>query len=298
MVANIESWFIPFDVFMIICISLVVILAIIFFIIIIIDRACHTVPMMLIANLCLAEFLFGSDLLSMVIFTLRNDLYQIDHDDIFCNFRGYLSYVGYALQNYCFLLQSIYRYLTVIYPTDLFYQSTKFQCFLICLTWLFSFIYAVPFILMNQIKFNLDNQICQMPLGFSFFGIYTALCIYGIPISLIMMVYFKLVQYVKEMNKRAMATNILMRAERELKMLRRTVIIVLIIIIIGLPYGIFSFMAFFTNPPKYYIRIAFIFVDASLLIVMIALFNFTEPLKTSIIRRLNIRNNTVVIAIT
>ncbi|CAF4783604.1 unnamed protein product, partial [Rotaria sp. Silwood2] len=83
--------------------------------------------MMLVANSCLAEVIFGSDMLGMALFTFQNDIHQIQYQDSFCVFRGFLGYVVTILQNYSYLLQAIYRYITVVYPTRLFWQSVRFQ---------------------------------------------------------------------------------------------------------------------------------------------------------------------------
>ncbi|CAF1317802.1 unnamed protein product [Adineta ricciae] len=249
--------------------------------------------MLLIANSCLAELLFGSDLFGMALFTLKNDLERRESEHIICIVQGYISYVGYSLQNYCFLLQAFYRFMIVIHPTHLYYQTAKFQLILIFTVWIFSFSYAIPILYTGQLKYNVANQICQMPLGFSFYGVYTALCIYGIPMSLIMGAYTKVVQYVRKLNKQVSSTNLVYRAERELKMIRRIVIIVLIIIGIGFPYAVFSFMAFFVDPPEYYLRIAFACVDMSLPTMMITLLLFTEPLKVAILKRLHVKTNLI-----
>lgn len=71
------------------------------------------------------------------------------------------------------------------------------------------------------------------------------------------------------------------RAKRELKMLRRTMILVSILIIYCLPYATFIFCSLFVQLPKYHFRISYLFIDTSHLFVMIALFQFTDPLKTS-----------------
>jgi hypothetical protein len=182
-IINTESWFIPFDILMIICTVLAVILSIFFLIIIIVDKTCHTVPMMLVANSCLAELIFGSDMLGMAIFTFQNDIKQGPDEDPLCIFRGYMGYVVTVLQNYSYLLQAIHRYITVVYPTRVFWQSARFQVLLICSTWIFGFVFAIPFILTGRIKYNLNNQICQMPLQLSFFAIYNALGVYLFQIS-------------------------------------------------------------------------------------------------------------------
>jgi hypothetical protein len=295
---NIESWYIPLDILMIICTAFSIMLAIIFLFIIILDKTCHTIPMMLIANSCLAELIFGSDMFFMGLFTFQNDLEQIQNEDSLCIFRGFLGYVVTALQNYSYLLQAIYRYITVVYPTRLFWQSAKFQVFLICLTWIFGFLCPIPLVLTGAIKYDVDSQICQMALRLSFLTFYNVLLVYMIPISLIVFIYFKLVRYVQEMSKHVTPVNTLFRAQRELKMVRRIVILVNGVVTIGLPYVIFIFISFFTTPPKYHFRIAYIFVDVSLAFVMIALLKFTEPIKASIMKKINGQGNTIVPVIT
>ncbi|CAF1086217.1 unnamed protein product [Adineta steineri] len=286
---QIEPWFIPMDILRLVCDGFATILALIFLFIIIFEKTCHTIPMLLVANSFLAEFLFGSDMLFMSAFALHNDLKQIQFYDTWCLFQGYMSYMSVGIQNYSYLLQAIYRYISTVYPTRLYYQSFRFQMFLICLTWICSIIYSIPLILTNQIQYHVNNQICQMPLNFSFITLFNITYLYLLPMTTIILLYWKMVRYVHEISQRALPVNTLSRAQRELKMIRRIVILVSILVALGLPYTIFIFMSFFTTPPKYHFRIAFIFNDVSLASVMIVLFQFTEPLKTSIMKMIRTR---------
>ncbi|CAF1469547.1 unnamed protein product [Adineta steineri] len=294
MTTNIESWFIPFDIVMIVCSVFAVILAMLFLIIIILDKTCHTVSMMLVANSCLAELAFGSISISMAIFTLQNDIKQIQYQDSLCVFRGFMGYVVAALQFYSFLLQAIYRYIIVIYPTRLFWQSTRFQVLLMSITWIFGFVCPLPHILTHAITYNVDNQFCQMPLRLSFLTVYNALFVCVVPVSLTMLIYFRLVRYVREMSRHIISANTLFRAQRELKMVRRIVILVIGVVTLGFPYVLFTFISFFTTPPKYHFRIAYIFADASMAYVMIALFQFTDPLKEYVKKIIHGRSNAVI----
>ncbi|CAF1258563.1 unnamed protein product [Rotaria sordida] len=254
--------------------------------------------MMMTANTCLSAIVVGCSSLSMCIFILGNDVKQISYEDLLCILRCYLGYASCAVFHYSFLLQSIYRYITVVYPFRLFWQSARFQALLICSTWIFSYMFPIAFMFTNEVIYNADNQICQLPLRFSFSIIYATFCIYAIPVSLIMFIYLKLVRYVKGMSKRVTPVNVLARAEKELRIVQRTVIIVTILLALGVPYTIIIFMSFFTNPPKYHFRIAFIFIDVSVAFMMIALFKFTDLLRTSLMRRVNGRANMVVATIT
>ncbi len=253
---------------------------------------------MLIGNTCVCALLFGSVLLSMcTAFTLQNDLQQIQYQDSLCIFRCYFSYSVPAASNYSFLIQALYRYIAVIYPTRLFYQSAKFQLLFICIAWTFAFLYPTVFIFTNEIIYNVDNQICQIPLKFSFVLIYGLLFIYLIPVSMIMLTYLKLVRYVRAMSKRVTPANTLLRAQRDLKMVQRTVKLIDILWILDIPFILFTFMSFFTSLPKYHFRIAYIFFDVSLVFVMIALFQFNDPLKSSIMNKIKIKPNRMVATI-
>jgi hypothetical protein len=114
-----------------------------------------------------------------------------------------------------------------------------------------------------------------------------------VPNSMITLVYFKLVRYVWELSKHVTPVNTLSRAERELKMVRRLVTLILILVILGLPYVIFLFLSFVDRAPKYPFRIAYVFISISLVSMIIILFQFTEPLKASVMKILSIRPHAV-----
>jgi hypothetical protein len=254
--------------------------------------------MMLAANSCLAQLIFASTLLGVALFTLGNDLKQIQYQDRLCIFRGYMTLVACSLQNYSYLLQAIYRYVVVVYPARLTYQSAKFQILLICLTWIGAIIYPIPTVFPGQIKYNVDNQLCQLPLHLSFLIIFCACYCYMIPMGSIVFIYFRMVRYAKRMSKRATPVNTLSRAQRELKMIVRIIRLVSILLTLGLPYTIFIFMSFFNSAPKYSYRIGYVFIDASLALVMIVLFQNTDPVKTSLMKKINWRTNVIVTTVT
>jgi hypothetical protein len=291
LMTQVESWFIPLDILGIILLVTAIILAIIFLFIIVLDERCHTSSMILTANICLTEIVCSSNTLAMSIFTLQNDLQQIQYQDSLCIVRGYLSYATCALHNYSYLLSAIYRYMAIVHSTRLVWQSTRRQLLLIGLSWIIAFVFPIPFLFINSIKYNVDNQICQVPLRFSFSIVYAPHCVYIIPVALVMFIYFKLVRYVKEMGKRVTRVNTLSRAQRDLQIVRRTVILIMVLLISGLPYSSFIFLSFANRAPQYHFRIAYVFINFSLAAVMIALFKFTDRLRASVKKIINGRPN-------
>jgi hypothetical protein len=182
------------------------------------------------------------------LFTLQNDLQHIQYQDSLCVFRAYVDYVSCALFSYSFLVQAIYRCRSIVYSHHLLCQSAKLQAGIICLTWIFSLTYPFAFLFTDEIVYNIDNQICQLVLRLSFSIIYGASCIYIIPVFFVILIYFKSVRCVHEMDKRTIPVNTLARAKRESKMVQHIVILLTMLITIGIPYGIFVFISFFTNP--------------------------------------------------
>jgi hypothetical protein len=112
-----------------------------------------------------------------------------------------------------------------------------------------------------------------------------------------MFIYFILVRYVKKMDTHVTPIHSLLRAQRNLKMIRRTVILVTMVFLVCFLYQLFLVMSFFNSAPKYSFRIAFLFGDVLMLCVIITLFLFTEPLKMSVLRRINRQTNIVLPAL-
>jgi hypothetical protein len=61
-------------------------------------------------------------------------------------------------------------------------------------------------------------------------------------------------------------TNTLLHTEQELKMVRRTVILVMILFSIKIPYVLLISTSFSTAPPKYHFRIAYTFINKKIYI--------------------------------
>jgi hypothetical protein len=290
---NLESWYIPIDILSILCLILVIILSFLFLLIITIDKTCHTVPMLLVGNSCLAVFVHASNMCWMTIFVLQGDLQQIHRQDRFCIFRGYLLYVFCAVVICSFLLQALYRYIIVVYPSRVNWRSKRCQLLLIVLTWIYAFLFPFAFMFSNDITYNVDGDVCDIPIRLSFPLIFLALCVYNIPLTLVMLIYLKLIRYVKQMNRRVTPANVLSRAQRELKMTRRAVIMLMVLVPVCIPYTVFFILAFFTSLPVYHFRILSTFADVLLLCTIVIVFQFTDPLRSSVKKRLIIRSKAI-----
>ncbi|CAF1172472.1 unnamed protein product [Adineta steineri] len=216
------------------------------------------------------------------------------YQDRFCIFRGYLVYAFCAVVICSFLLQAFYRFILVVYPARSNWLSARNQLICIVLTWIYALVFPLAFMFTGDIIYNADNDVCDIPIRLSFALIFLALCVYSIPLSLVMFIYLKLIRYVKQMHKRVTPANILFRVQRELKMTRRVVIMLTSLVPICIPYAIFFILSFFTSLPIYHFRILFTFTGVSFLCTMLIVFKFTDALKLSVMKKLNLRSNTIV----
>jgi hypothetical protein len=156
----------------------------------------------------------------------------------------------------------------------------------------------MPSIFAGEIIYDVDSLICRLPLRLSFSVVFVIFCGYIIPVSLITFVYLKLVRYVKVISKRVTPVNILSRAQRELKMVRRIILLLSTLSIVGIPYITSLLMSFFTTSPKYHFRIILISSYISLTFIMIVLFQITEPFKEFVMKRISYRPNIIIPAVT
>ncbi|CAF0896509.1 unnamed protein product [Adineta ricciae] len=284
-------WFIAIDVLMILSSILSILLALIFLLIVLFNKTCHTVPIMLTTNSCFTQILYGSVILSLATFSLENDRQQKVYQDSFCTLRGYLGYVGTGLLLYSLVLEAIYRYIVIVYPTYLSWQSTWTQLFLICFIWMFSFISTLPSLLMNVIQYSFDDQICLVFLRLSFPVIYNMLITYLIPISIIISIYLKLVLYVHFIDSRPTSIARMYRVRRNLFVVRRIITKILILLVLGVPYTIFIIISFFTTPPKYHLRIATCLLVLSQTLIMVAIIFFCRPVSNILMKFLHMTSN-------
>lgn len=289
-----EPWFIPCDILMIVFLSSAIVLVLIFLAIILLDKTSRTVPIMLVCNSCVSELVLFCSLLATAVFSLQNDLKQIEAEDSLCKFRAYMIYTSYFVQNYSYLLQAIYRYISVVHSTRASWQSGRLQATLIIIKWTLSLIFPLLYILTGQIVYLPDNQMCQMPLSLTMHMIYNTLLIYIIPITGIALIYIQLVLYVRRMRKRASPVNTILQAQRDLKIVRNIVMVVGVLVAVGMPYMIFILISFFTTPPRYHLRIAYFCLDISMVYVLLPLVETTEPVKKAILKVFGGWSNAVV----
>ena len=283
---TIEYWYIPLDIFRLLCIIITTILSLTCLLLIVLNKTCRTVPMMLVGNTCLAQLICVCTSFILLLFTFKNDWKQIQFEDSLCKFRGYINYSITVIQNSSYNLQSIHRYLIIVHPSLRFYRSFRFQLILIILLWIFAFLVILPLFYFDQIEYNIDNQICQVPIRLSFGMIYLTLLVYVVPNVFINVIYSKLIRHVHRMNERMKRICLLSRRKRELKMIKTIVTMNTILVILAIPSVIFLLISCFTTIPKWHFRLTFLFTDLCTTALIIVVLKTNESVRIAAVKTL------------
>ncbi|CAF3693838.1 unnamed protein product [Adineta steineri] len=74
------------------------------------------------------------------------------------------------------------------------------------------------------------------------------------------------------------------QTRRDLVVVRRIIIIIMILLTLGFPYVIFILISFVTKPPKYHLRIALFLLDLSQTLIMMTIFKFSQPVMDVVLK--------------
>lgn len=273
-----KPWFLVVDITIIILLAFAVLLAVCFITIVILNKTCQTMPTFLTCSSCIAEIVYGCNMMSIAIFSLENDRKQRIFQDSLCVFRDYLGYVGTGMLLYSLTLQALYRYIIVVYPRRLFWQSIPVQGALVVFSWIFCIITLLPWFLAGYSTYDAHNQMCLLPFRRSIYVICNVSIVYLIPLFIIIFLYVNLVRYVRNMDSHnGSSTQTVFQARRELTVVKRIVTIISVLVIFGLPFTFFMFLSFVTTPPKYHYRFSLLSADLFQTVIMIGLFRCSQP---------------------
>ncbi|CAF1240546.1 unnamed protein product [Didymodactylos carnosus] len=288
----IEPWYIAVDIILITACVTAIVLSLLCLIVILLNRQLHTVSNLLVFNSCLCELIFSSVMLAVAGYLCYSDIHQLTVPTPLCAFRGYFGYTTVAAQNWSYLIQAIHRYICVVHHHKR--QQTSYHlhiCFIV-IQWIYCILFPLPLLLIpTQIQYIPANQMCQVPIFHSLQMMYLALCIYLTPVISIIIIYFLLVKYVNKMARQQQqqqhqSTHItLFQARRQLSMLKRIILLIIFLVTCCGPYMSFVLIGFRgTDPYVYHFRIAYIFLDLSVVLVMVAIIYSTNNIRDTLFR--------------
>ncbi|CAF0868559.1 unnamed protein product [Didymodactylos carnosus] len=295
--------FLAADLIIIIFSIIAIVVALLFIFIVAFNRQTHSVANLLACHSSIAEIMFSLTTLNIAIQMYQKDIASItpmSNSDIAypsCFFWGWMIYVSATLQDYSYAIQAFYRYMCVVYKSKSFLQSYRLYIVVIAIHWMFAFLTQLPYYVLAQIKYDNFNHLCQVAIRNSGLIMYIDTVVYIFPVSVVVFVYYKLVVYVRTISNQSKLSSVpsiaLFQAKRELKMVRRIIVLILILITCGFPYTVFNVIGFVADPPRYHFRVSITFITLSSALVMIAMFLQTRNVKDVLFNFIGYKTNRI-----
>lgn len=267
---------------------------VILIIIIIYHYKTRSVPLLLASYTCLAILLSAIMLASMCIASLCGYLgiHLEEHDNTpWCLWRGYLIH-GFCCALYdAYGIQAIFRFFRVVFFRKKFLHNFYLYCILIPIEMFIAVVFISPVLTMKIVTYLPSEFYCQTPFSNLPAILYVAGRLYGFPLFVLFGTYWYLVRYVQRTTPLADTNDARRRARndaREVVVIKRLLITVVLLVCLGLPSIIFLFIFIFTGYlSTITYRIGWLSVSFSLVFLLFMLIKYTNPLRETITRLMN-----------
>ena len=220
------------------------------------------IPMLLVCNTYFNLVIVSMIMLMMYGHALHNNIiYTLPTNDWWCQFRTFISYVGFCALFYSFVLQSLFRFFRIVLYRWKIFQSPKVYYVGILIQWVVSFLCILPNLLMKDYRILVNEYSCAIDLR-NIRGLILAFSnTFTIPVSIVFIMYTYIILYtrrVTNMSQQRKSSN-----SRDLVVVKRIILVLLSIITIGLPTTVLIITSLVTN-----ITIPFSYDIQSLLIII------------------------------
>ncbi|CAF3636534.1 unnamed protein product [Rotaria sp. Silwood1] len=271
----------------------ILICSLIFLLIIISHRRSRSVPVLLAGNTCSTLFISAFMLASMAnasLFGYMNIVLEQHNNTIWCRLRGFFIH-GFLCALYdSYILQATYRLCRVVFYRHKQLHSFPLYSILVPIESLFGIVSISPVLLRGDVIYLRSEYYCQTPFTNISAITYIAIRLFLLPILFITLIYLCLLKYVRQSNLSSITINDnhqrrSKQNKRDLIVIRRILLMLSILILLGLPSMIFLTIFMFTGHLIYVTyRIGWLSVSFSLIFLAYMLIRLTDPLKKTVRR--------------
>ncbi|CAF1221788.1 unnamed protein product [Adineta steineri] len=222
-------------------------------------------------------------LMSMNIRSILGDLYKQSFDSPLCIFSGYLSLLMFSMLYMTFVNQAFYRLIRIVYFQNRQLQSLKLYIILPIIEIIISTIFLCVFIPLNGITYLPNDHFCYATFTNIPGILATAVIVYICPFCCILFIYIRITRFIHRQGN-SQTFIIQQRQARDLLIIRRILIIVITLLLIGIPALTLIFMFIVTGKEHPLLaRIAFFPVSASQAGLSVALLFSIPQLKNIVV---------------
>lgn len=264
----------------------------IFLLVIIFHRQTRSVPLLLACYTCFILF-FSSFLLGSMV---RSSLYGflsvplVEHSNTcWCLWRGFLIHAILCVLYDSYVLQAIYRLCRVVFHRSRYLHRYSLYCCILLIETFFGISSISPVFIQGHVRYLASEFYCQTPFSNISAILYIALRLFLVPLILISLIYLYLVNYLHQIHitqtiaHRRHRRRHLKSHRRNLIIIRRILLMLAILILLGLPSIVFL-VIFIINGHLASItyRVGWLSVSFSLVFLAYMLIQLTRPLRKTI----------------
>ncbi len=241
----------------------------------------HRIDYLLYANTYITAMFVGIFFIDMCAYSIYGQIYiEISFNQWWCKIKGYLMYVSGCTFFYTFALQAFYRFCRILYRTKVRLYSFRLYIILSISIWLLSFVQLLPSLLIGDIEYISNDYHCQ----FAPTSIRGSLIIYSLgfvfPFSVTIFCYIWTMCSIRHQTAALVTINQQIHIHRDLIILKRLVIFLTIVTIVGAPHICLPMIYVITgNLPPWIISLEWFLTVLAIVAVSIILLFITPHLK-------------------
>jgi hypothetical protein len=227
-----------------------------------------------------------------------NSIYGQLHPDSYfggwvCRFKSYVLYIHGCVYFTSFLLQSIYRFCRIVYPTRVFLHSFRPYAILSIGLWFLAAVLLLPSFLLGDIDYLPHDYHCQFPPNNLRGSLVGLSLLFLIPFILTLICYFYTMYYVRTQTTALTTINQNRNIRRDLIVLSRLVFLFVFITAVALPHVLIPIIYAITGYlPTWVVSFEWLLTMFSLTAVSIIQLFVTPHLKKLFIRTTTVQPTT------
>ena len=214
------------------------------------------IPILLTCNTYIT--LIGSSLMTLVVMIyglLDTRDPSVTFNGLSCQVRSYVNYVFICAFFYSCALHAIFRFFRVVFPRHKILQTRAVFIVAISIQWLLAILYIAVYLVMGDFQYHSDIGSCWLSFK-NIPALGTALVfVYATPLTVMILIYSCIIRYIR---RTVQTQQIRQQAnKRDLSVVKRMIVLVLISMAIGIPTGVMLLMYIIGNylyPWAYHIQ--------------------------------------------
>lgn len=259
----------------------------IFLLVILFHRQSRSVPLLLACYTCLILFFSSFFLAGMV----RSSLYGFlsitlnEHNNTrWCLWRGFLIHATFCVLYDSYVIQAIYRFCRVVLHRYKHLHTYSLYCWMIVIETFVGILSISPVFIRGDVRYLSSEFYCQTSFTNIPAILFIALRLFLIPLIVICLIYIYLVNYLHRTNLRQTIYHRHSKRNRKnLIIIRRILLMLAVLILLGLPSVIFLIIFMFTGYlASITYRVGWLSASFSLVFLAYMLIQLTRPLRKTV----------------